>query len=776
MKTFTLCLVALLLAPTSAAMANHSVGPELPLGEAAIAPGPFAQKEPSVAAGGDGYLAVWQDLRRCCSPSIYGSRLDAEGTPLDPRGIRLSFGTGAHYDPDVTWTGDEYLAAWQAWDNRIEFTRVGEDGVVRDEIPVAITEDHSVSFEPAVASSAGSTLVVWSGCLAYASPGCDIDIYGAVVDRAGIARGPFPLVTRPGRQDVPHVAAGAGGFLLSWHSDNSGVETMKLDSTGAPTGPPTVIAPGINTEPTAAFDGEHFLVAWRHQATNNSDVQARRLNGLGVPVDPAPIVVADGEVTQYLADVSANSEGFSVVWANGSDDRSIHGTRVTPDGVVQEVGGTNLSPQRGQERAPALATGEGADLLVWFSSVRGSYDVFSKLDPFGSEREVRLVSTAPNSQEWPDSGSNGEGFLAVWTDRRGSKTALYGSRLSATGERLDGAGFKIGDAPIDADPDVASDGRDFLVTWKGTGPSNKGTNLFASRVSRDGAVLDGHPIVVSSAPRDQMDPAVAWTGTDYLVTWEDYRNSDWFYNYDHEVGYLENTDIYGSLVTRDGRVLHPKGKPIARSPVDDESPSVAVGPNGQSLITWGRVCLWDSPSSCTDDIIGRAWSPGLRATTAEFEIAATSAEEERPDVVTTQAGYLVVWDQNYPRQPNTVEGRTVDAKGQMGDTQNIASGGGDHHSPQVDRLGEDFLVAWTQIEEIGYNTYSAPEIYAAVVDENATLTEEPYVVMQGPPGGAVWEVTSRGDSCAAVTYTRNMDRNYGYMQRSFFKLVGICSS
>src|SRR2546421_11792365 len=70
----------------------------------------------------------------------------------------------------------------------------------------------------------------------------------------------------------------------------------------------------------------------------------------------------------------------------------------------------------------------------------------------------------------------------------------------------------------------------------------------------------------SPAPGDQLQPAVAFDGTNYLVIWDDTRSG--------------GHDIYGIRVTPAGQVLDSGGIPISAAPSDQDQPAVAFdGPN-----------------------------------------------------------------------------------------------------------------------------------------------------------------------------------------------------
>lgn len=55
------------------------------------------------------------------------------------------------------------------------------------------------------------------------------------------------------------------------------------------------------------------------------------------------------------------------------------------------------------------------------------------------------------------------------------------------------------------------------------------------------------PFTISAAPDKQLRPAVTFDGENFLVAWQDKRDSQFYFD--------ERTDIYGTRVSPDGEVL-----------------------------------------------------------------------------------------------------------------------------------------------------------------------------------------------------------------------------
>ena len=203
------------------------------------------------------------------------------------------------------------------------------------------------------------------------------------------------------------------------------------------------------------------------------------MSAAGTVLDPAGIPVSPAANNQLTPAVAWNGTDFLVVLTDfGSGSRDIYGARVSAAGSVLDPDG---HPRLHRGEHPGLAGG-------------------------GLERH-RLPGGVEDLRRAP------------------TPADIYGSRVSATGTVLDPTGIAISTAAnYQGTPAVAWNGTDFLVVWQDTRSNPSSYDIYGARVSAAGSVLDPAGIPISTAANNQIAPAVAWNGTDFLVVWEDYRS------------------------------------------------------------------------------------------------------------------------------------------------------------------------------------------------------------------------------------------------------------
>jgi len=226
----------------------------------------------------------------------------------------------------------------------------------------------------------------------------------------------------------------------------------------------------------------------------------------------------------------------------------------------------------------SVAFGETTWFVVWCGShASSSYDVYgSRVSQSGDVLDTpAIVLSVTNYQAHPAVAFDGTNWFVVWDKNKDSVGAIHAGRVSQSGEILDPEGI-----PISAgesyrfNPAVAFGTSSYLVVWTDYRNGSDNRDIYASRITPSGEVLDPEGIPISTAANIQHRPSVAFDGVNWLVVWQDSRD---------EPSY--EGDIYAARVTQSGEVLDPEGFPITIAENFQMYPQLAFGEENY-LVVW----------------------------------------------------------------------------------------------------------------------------------------------------------------------------------------------
>jgi hypothetical protein len=445
-------------------------------------------------------LAVWNGPLAGTSNTVYGARLAADGTVLDPGGGFLIAQVGTQAPtPVVATTDTEFLVVWS--DSRagqsIFGARVGLDGTVQDPGGLQLT-DAGAAVNPAVAFGRGGALVAWeqivgwniwgewltpglqpagppfqltatagssaiSGPVAAGNPeGVCVgwNLFGGYATLVADA-GPQVLNGVPLGQGLTAIAAHEAGFVFSLagygqHMDSAG---SLLNSQ------PYVVIQRDDTEwsPSVASSGSDYLVAWSdYQPGTNSyfpgSAWGVRLGANGAPLDPTPLPILSTGITPEL---SFDGINYVALFNTSQGTNSIFSAlvmRIAPDGGVLDPGGIPV-PVCGSPRTPVVPF-QGS---WYFLQTCGDQMYLTQLAPDGG------VLSAPGARIGDSTsvkdgfllGSNGNEMLAAWSE----STGVLGARVSADAGVLDPNAVPLpGIGPVTG---IQVIGNDFFISGNG---------------------------------------------------------------------------------------------------------------------------------------------------------------------------------------------------------------------------------------------------------------------------------------------------------------------
>ena len=381
---------------------------------------------------------------------------------------------------------------------------------------------------------------------------------------------------------------------------------------------------------------------------------------------------------------------------------------------------------------PAAASNGTTTLVVWSDARSGVSDIYgTRLTPDGIVLDPAgiAMSTAANAQTGPAVACDGSGYLVVWADRRVDTSDIYATRVTADGRVLDPDGIVVSaGTDFQGDPAVTFDGTNYVVVWSDMRGGN--SDIYGARVARDGTVLDTSGLALVADSAEQFAPAVVYDRSNVLLVWEDTR-SDLF------------GDIYGARISSEGAVLDSSGFPISGATSWQGSPAVALG-DTDVLVVWH-----DARTSSFTDVYGaRVTTAGEVLDPAGIGISTVENYQWFPRVAFDGTNYLVVWQDEHGH--GLIFGGRVGSDGSVLDPQGFIIGAAeDMASPAVAFDGTHNAVVWNDVRTgpADMNVYGARvngdgivlDAQSIAVSTAATNQERPSVAFDGAEFLAVWD-------------------------------------
>ena len=335
-----------------------------------------------IATNGDEYLTVWTDTRHGGEPSVYAARLRAEGTLVDPVGLRVE--TGAYAGP-VVWTGTTYLIAYENSRTSRSYVRtMTPDGVFGE--PVFVGREARWG---SMATNGTNVLLV-------------LPKEAKLLDLEGHELRDVALASFGNDYFHTRIAATDSSYLVVAAFPRVVVQAVSSD--GVASAAQTLAEPAQFTRIDVASDGERFLVVWPDKR-----IYAQLVTPDGVPTGP---------VQKLALTPSANYPG--VAWRDGeyvvvfmeTGEFQQYAVRVAADGSA--IGDPKPIGKSFVPEVDLAAHGRAG--IVFFAGRRaGVFDDGSLAGEDVFRRTVDVAVTArPQTNVHLD--RLGDGFVAAWVE------------------------------------------------------------------------------------------------------------------------------------------------------------------------------------------------------------------------------------------------------------------------------------------------------------------------------------------------------------------------
>lgn len=593
--------VALLIVLSLPALAGF--GPEYPVtaGDIVAVSTPGARNQPRIASNGDGYLVVWSDTNAGL-PTILGTRVAADGTPLDRTPILIKSG-GTH--ADVTWTGQSYLVVWSEL-FAIYGRSVSVDGVV-GQTHLALEAPQNYGISGLALASNGSNALVVTGNLGI----------GSLLEPTGERIGQFAMTAANGSSDHSVGIASAGDEYLVAISAPSGVFTQRVSASGQ--AGPALAVPGIarGSALAIATDGSRYLLAG-----TSRDGAAQLISRDNQLIGAAQTLFTDPFYPAFNPSL-AWRDGEYVLTFSRKNEAELHVLRIDGSGAPEGVP-VLFATTTAFGNADLIARGGGQAAAVWIdheSSVRVGLIDNASVTTSTPVRPARSIAGGTAPQRLPSVVQVNHRLIAGWLEILGSTIELriaplggkpltvaqvqlaWGAevRLAFHGDTLwvfwfEGLDLKLRRytaalVPIDPEPwafRIDEESVTDLAFAAGAGrfsalvafPSFTGIDTFAFHEVGAGLVLiRGH---ISAPDYPSHHPAVAWDGDQFVVAFAHDLGWTWW-----QFPQPYDNNVLASRVSFDGIVLDSTPIEISRANATNIDAVRAVrGSDGAIAIAW----------------------------------------------------------------------------------------------------------------------------------------------------------------------------------------------
>jgi hypothetical protein len=327
-------------------------------------------------------------------------------------------------------------------------------------------------------------------------------------------------------------------------------------------------APEASTEPSLAWTGHGYGLAWSDQRDGIYGIFFRRLGPSGAPLGTDRRLNPKSSLASQPALVWTGTH-FGLAWADRRHgDPEVYFQLLNPDG-------TDAAPQQRVTvgrfvSSPALAATPSGFAVVFASQypiVGGNDLFFRRLDALGAPVGVeKQITSRPEVEMGPSLAATASGFGVAWSDSRvaAGNPEVFFALLDADGDRAGadqrvsfGAGTSEGVRLI-----AAGDG--FGAAWSDARSGHD--EAYFARLGPGGAPRPEQPI--SAFP--SAGPAIAWTGAEFRVAWSDSRSG--------------NAGIYIASLDADGLRIGPETR------LSDPGQLAAITPAGP-----GSAVAWSAP-------------------------------------------------------------------------------------------------------------------------------------------------------------------------------------
>lgn len=635
----------------------------------------------------------------------------------------------------VAFDGTNYLVAFQDhraghhWD--IFGVRIAEAGTILDTANIPISLTNRIKANTAIAFDGTNFLVVWDELETQTNErnicGTFVTSSGVVLDTIG-----FTISNAPDWQSDPKVVFGGANYLVVWsdcrnHPYEPDIYGARLTPAGVlldPSGIKISSADKSQAGAEVAFDGTNYLVVWsdRRNIGTSPDIYCTLVTPSGIVLDTCGIPIDSTQSDDCNPSLSFDGTNFYCAWSRDIGSTwDVYGTRINSNGILIDTGGVFIATTT-HYWIPDISVACCTDnyIVTWDDMINGYLKVRgAMIDTSGNVIDTLgcIIDIQEEDFYRPAAVCGSSAFFLAMDQLRGIEGIdVYGTRISLTGNILDTLGIVLSSgAEAQLYSSAVFSGSEYMVVWDEW--NGHDYDICGIRVDTDGTVLGTMSTLVSVSDSHQTRPSIAFDGNNYLIVWQDQGN----YN-----PYSGITDIICARLNQNGVLIDSSGIPITTSDYDQKYPAIAFDGTNY-LVVWNDARY--PPNSRTDICAARVTPAGIVLDTAGIIVSSAVNSQVYSDVIYGKSNYLVMWDDfrnDYGGWDNSdifcarvaTNGSVLDTSGLM-----VSTAPNNQRYPSIAYdQSNTYLAVWEDWRNVPANS-NTPDIYGARLDTNGVLLD-----------------------------------------------------
>jgi hypothetical protein len=322
--------------------------------------------------------------------------------------------------------------------------------------------------------------------------------------------------------DNPSIAWNGTDFGMFYKDSRNGGQEIfysRVSTAGVKVGADVNLTPGggSNSKPRAVWTGSEYGVVWEE----NGFVAFRRFDRNGAAIG-SEVLLGAASPGAFAPDIAWTGQEYGLVWSQYVVTPEIFFTRLAPEATALM---TPVQISAGQNPQDPKVSWNGTNYgVVWqgFGSTQTIY--FRRVVPLNVATGTILELTPAGAGSFqPAIAAGGTDWGVAWADyRNGSDSEIYFARVSAAGAKL-GTDTRVTNATGGSVfPALAWSGSEWGVTNEDfrSGDSEQ----WFGRVTLAG-VKTGTDFRVTNAAGTSQQASIVWAGGRYALSWSDDRNA-----------------------------------------------------------------------------------------------------------------------------------------------------------------------------------------------------------------------------------------------------------